>query len=235
MTIAKVLKKHFSENLTEDIEKEINDVFEVIVAEKVAEKKKDIEAEVREEFAEKFEDYKDELEEKITTYIDKANEEFINENMKEVESATKVQLAEGLVSGVLTAIKEHNMNISIEDKDVIKTLEDDNKRLEESLNEAMEKVEEAKLQDIEKDKAIVVLKLTESLSEIQKQKVISIVEDVNTTNIDKFKEKVESAISVIKESVIKESDDSDFDENFDEPKVEKKSTDKYVPNFAFTR
>ena len=214
MDIVKILKEHFSENLTEEVEGKIKDAFEFAVSEAVSAKEDEIKESLETKMTDEIEVGFNELKEKLNTYIEKANVELIDENLKNIEGKAKVELAESLVAGILTSLKENDMNVAVEQKDIIGQLEEENKKLEASLNETVEKLDEGKKQELEYEKAIALSSMTEKLVDTKKQKIISMLENVAAKDIDEFKTKVESAIDLISEKKVDDEDDI-IDENFD--------------------
>lgn len=231
MDIVAILKEHFNDVMTPEVEKKIKDAIEFAISEKVATEKEKLEVELEEEMEKRVAEGLNDIKERLNTYIETANEELINENLKNIESKTKVELAEKMYGSIISCIKENDMTIAVESKDIIAQLEDEKSKLEESLNTAMSTIEEKVKQIGEFEKAMVIKEMTKNLTDTQIEKVVSMVEHVVVESIDLFKEKVESAIEIISEKKIDEkTDDETLDENF-EPKVEVKDIDEYAPTW----
>lgn len=229
MEIIEILKEHFKDVMTEEIEKKIKDKIELSISERVTIEKEKIEKELEEQMKNEVDSGIAELSERLNIYIDKANEELIDENLKNIESKTKVELAEAIFNGVVKTIKENNMNIAIEEKEIIKQLEGEKTKLEESINEQVKEIEESQKQIFEYEKALAVKDLTESLTDVQTEKVIAMVKNVIVEDIEDFKSKVSTAIEMIDE---KKDDDKKYDvfeENFDDNKST--PVDIYLPKY----
>lgn len=232
MDIIKILKEHFEENLTEEVEDKIKTAFEFAISEKVEAKKDEIRKELEEEVKTEVDSGLNDLVEKLDLYIEKANEEFIDENLKSMEVGAKVELAENIISGVMTTLKENNMEVVADDKQLVNTLETENKRLEKSLNEAIESLDEKRKQELEYEKAITMITMSESLTDTEKEKLNGMVESINVVDIDDFKSKIHTAITLIKESDDDlKSDDDVIDENFTPPKDENKELSEFAPKW----
>lgn len=212
MDIIEILKKHFKEHMTDEISESIQTSFDLAVSEKVSVQKEKLIEEYDAELKENTETGLIELEEKLDTYINKANEELIDENLGNIESKSKVELAGKLVEGILNTLKENDMNIAIEDKDIIKQLETENAKLEESVNRSVEETTEAKKEIFEHEKAVAILNMTKNMTDTEIETISSMVEHVNVSTIDDFKEKVKTSIDL----VIKESDDKSKEESLEE-------------------
>lgn len=232
MDIIKILKEHFEENLTEEVEDKIKTAFEFAISEKVEAKKDEIRKELEEEAKVEVETGLNDLVEKLDLYIEKANEEFIDENLKSMEVGAKVELAENIISGVMTTLKENNMEVIVDDKQLVNTLETENKRLEKSLDEAMESLDEKRKQELEYEKAIAVMTMSESLTDTQKEKLNEMMESITVGNIDEFKSKIDTAITLIKESDDEtNSDDEVIDENFTPADETNKELSEFAPKW----
>lgn len=235
MNIMTVLKEHFSDVMTPEVEKKIKDAIDLMVSEKVSEKTEEIKAILEEEKKLEIQVELEELEERLDTYITKANEELIDEHLKNVESKTKVEIAESIYTSVIKALQENDMNIAVEQKDIISQLEEENKKLENSLDESIQSAEYLKKTNAEYEKAVVFTSMTESLTDTQKDKVMNMIKNVITEDIEDFKAKVKTSMELINEHVnddkdLNEKDDKDLDEKFDK-KVVKSLTEEYLPEW----
>lgn len=232
MDIIKILKEHFEDHLTEEIEDKIKTAFEFVISEKVEAKKGEIRKELEEEVKTEVDTGLNDLVEKLDLYIEKANEEFIDDNLKSMEVGAKVELAENIISGVMTTLKENNMEVMADDKQLVNTLETENKRLEKSLDETMESLDEKRKQELEYEKAIAVMTLSESLTDTQKEKLNGMMESIVVTDLDEFKSKVDTAIVLIKESDESiDEDDEVIDENFTPPANENEELSEFAPKW----
>jgi len=225
MDIVQILKEHFNDHMTDEIAESIKTAFELGISEKVSEEKTKIKETLEEEYKVKFEQSVIDLEEKLNTYIEKANVELIDENLKQEESKAKVELAEKLVDGILSTIKENNLEIAVEDKDIIKQLEEEKAQLEKSLNDSVDDITESKKEKLELEKAIAVLTMTEALTDVDTEKVVSMIEHVECRDIDDFKTKLETSIKLVEET--KETKDDVIEENFDT----KTPLDDFLPKY----
>jgi len=233
MDITTILKEHFNDVMTPEVEKKIKDTLELSISEKVAQEKEKLEIELEEEMEKRVAEGLNDIKERLNTYIEKANEELIEENLKNIESKIKVELAEKMYGAMISCIKENDMTIAIESKDIIAQLEDEKTKLEESLNSAMETIEDGKKQVVEFKKALVIKEMTKDLTDTQVEKLVSMLEHAVASDLDVFKEKVETAIEIISEKKEESKEkDEELNEKF-EQKSEKKETDIYVPNWKY--
>lgn len=233
MNVIEILKEHFAENMTPEVEKKIKDALDLSISEKVSVKTKEIEKKLEEDMQKEIDEKVKDIKEKLNTYIEMANEEIINENLSNIQSKTKIELAEKIISGVTTVLKENDMTIAIEQKDMIKVLEDEVEKLGKDLNEAIKEISESKKQSFEHEKAIVFLESTKDITDTQKEKLMDMLENVVVEDIDEFKEKLETGMSIITEKKEdKKKDDEILDESFKQKKSEnEKHLDQYRPKW----
>ena len=230
MKVIDILKEHFADVMTPEVEKNITTSIELMISEKVSEKEESLKEKIQEDLQKEFDKKYNDLVEKIDTYIEKVNDEIIDENLKNVEMKTKVELAEKLYTSVINVIKENDMNIAVESKNIIKQQEEEIAKLEESLNDSLKKIEESKKEKFEFEKAIAFKTLTENLTDTDEEKVCKMVENISVADIDDFKEKVNVAIGMITEKKdLKSEDDDVLDENFDN--LDSKETDEFFPSW----
>lgn len=230
--IFKILKESFSDLMTEDAEKTIQSAIELLIAEKVKTKTDEITAKLEVEYAEKVATAENDLKEKLNLYIEKSNEDLINEHLKNIESETKVELAERLYTSIVSTLKESNVNVSIEQTDIIAKLEKEKHELEDSLNEAVKEIEESRKVEMKIKKDAMIAEMTLPLVDTDKERVTSLIENVigSINDLDVLKEKIEAAIKIVtgKEKETKNEDGKTIEEKFDKTV---KPTDKYVPGW----
>lgn len=227
MDIIEILKEHFADHMTPDIETNIKKALDVLVAEKIADKQDEIRLELEEEMKQEVQDNMDELIEKLDTYTEEASEELINENLENIEQKAKVEIAENFIEGILKVFKENNMNIEQDDKNIVEQLEAENKKTEDSLNSTMSDLIESKKQIQEYEKAMAVISLTKELTETEAEKVVSIVENIKFTDLDSFKDSIENAITIVTEKSNDDENNNDNDELIEkEDKTKKKESVK---------
>lgn len=170
----------------------------------------------------KLKEYKIELAKTIDTYLENANEEFVEENKHEIESELLVEMSTNIVHGLTDVLKKNNIEFPDSEVSVISDLEEKiivlERRAEKYINENVE----AKNQICEYQKAASFMQKTENLTESQKEKIKNIVTDINYDDVEIFNEKVDVIISEI--ATQKQFKTTDFDVK-DTPSVEDEDYD----------
>lgn len=234
MDIIKLLKKHFGKDvLTEAVGNEIKTMFDVAVSEKVNEIKDAKVKKLEEKYAEELTTFKTDLIDRLNEYIEMAVNEFAEENKPNIEIDAKVKMAENVINKIRETLKENYVEIPETEIDVVKDLQaqvtDLKGKLDNSLNENVS----SKKQMFEFEKAIAFSKLTENLTDVKRDKVMGLVENINIETIDEFKNKLGIIISNLSENDNNNdnnnNDDDLLEENLNNNDQEEYEIDKYLP------
>lgn len=221
MDLKQILEKYFKEALTEEAVKEIETIFEATVNEKVNEKSEQVITEKEEALEEKNTEeltaFKTEIIEKLNDYVEMAVNEFTETYENEIKSSIKTDIAEKAIESLKTVFIENYVEIPESEIDVIKSLEEKVESANKTLSEAVEEKIELKKQCFEYEKVINFNKLTESLSDVKKEKVLSLCEGLIFNDIEDFETKVNIIIEKIvdkefkKEKTLTEEFESEID------------------------
>lgn len=235
MKIAEFLEKYFKdEALTEDAKSEMETIFEAAVTEaadkKIAEVIAEKESSLEEECKKDLQEWKENLVSKLNEYMSYTIEEFVKENELSEVSDIKVKMADAFIEKILGAVKENYVEISEEQIDVVTDLEKQIKELKEKIDSSTNDKISLKRQLFEYEKAIAFEKLSAGLSENEKDKLLNLVEDIEASDINSFKTK----LNVLKSAFIKkesndEIDKENLDESIDNKNDKKDPLKKYLP------
>ena len=143
-----------------------------------------------------MEAFKDELTEKVDTYLNYVVEEWSKENELAIERGLKGEIAEDFISGLKQLFEDHYIDVPDEKYDVLEAQSEKIAELEERLNEEIGKNVEMAQSNSELVREQVIAEVSEDLADTEIEKFKSLVEDVEFTDEESFKEKV----STIKES-----------------------------------
>lgn len=168
------------------------------------------EKELEESNAASLGDYKADLTNTISKYLEMATDEFIEENKPSIESEIINEMAASFVTSISTVMKEHNIGIAKSDMDVVADLETRNSKLKKQLTSKINESVEQANQNLEYEKALAFISMTEGFTLSQRERATAIMAGVECPDIDTFKEKLSIVISDFKES--HDIDPSDFDE-----------------------
>ena len=191
---------------------------------------------MNESYQEDTQAIKDELSEKMDTYLDYVVEEWAKENELAIEQGLKAELTEDFMAGLKNLFEDHYIDIPEAKVDVVEELAAKNEELQGQLNAEMEKNIEAKKAIEENDQQKIIDQVTEGLAETQKEKFQTLAEGVEFKDIESFQKK----LSIIKESyfsVDNEKEVADLVGETDEPldeeaKPEGSSLDPKMAGYA---
>ena len=187
------------EDLSEEFKIKARTIFEASVSAKVKELSAEKEAQLEEEQNQKIEEIKDDLSEKVDSYLNYVSESWVKENELAIERGLKSELTEDFINGLKKLFEEHYVEVPEDKFDVVEELAQRLDHMEDKLNEEVASNISA-LQDIEElQREKIISEASKDLadSEIEKLKVLA--EDVDYENEENFVEKV----STLKEAYFK--------------------------------
>lgn len=185
-----------NEAFTEDFKTKAFVIFESALLTKLEEEKANLAERYEADLQEKVDALKEEYEDKINDYVEYAVKEWVSENEKVFRESIKSDLFDSLVEGMKNLFEDHNISFSEESVDMI---EDLNTKIENLQNEMNEKIEENRNLEksiFEKDCERAFLESVSDLSDVQKERVAKIADNLSFESVDELREKLE----VIKES-----------------------------------
>ena len=212
------------EELSDTFKAKASTIFEAAVQAKVnqvvIEREQELEANMQTQLAEEIDEYKEEIVNKVDSYLNYVSEEWVKENKLAIEKGIRTELTEGFLVGLKDLFTEHYITIPEEKVDVVDDLFTKVEGLEEQLNDQIQKNIEVQteLTKFKKDKVLGTI--TKDLTETQKEKVAELAEHVDADNAEDFENKVE----VLKENYFPTEDKSASIED-----VETSSDDETVP------
>ena len=179
-------------DLSEEFKRKAATVFEAAVKSKIRDEVSRLENEYKSELDESIKTTKEELSEKVDTYLNYVVEEWMKENELAIERGLKGEIAEDFISGLKTLFEDHYVDIPDEKYDVLEAQSDKITELEKKLNEEMGKVIDLKNSNSTLVKEQVISETTTDLTDTEIEKFKSLTEDVEFTDEDSFKEKLDT-------------------------------------------
>lgn len=191
-----------SQDLSEDFKVKVSTLFEAAVGVRVELERARIEEEVAAEAEEALEAIKEEMEDNIDSYLNYAVAEWMDQNKLAIESNIKTEVAESFMEKLYGLFTEHNVNIPDEDVSVVESLMAEVESLKAQVNETTEKnIELSKLVS-EKEVKSTSDKLSEGMTDTQKEKFTKLIEAVDYSSVEEFTKKA----NIIKETYFAKSD-----------------------------
>tara|TARA_B100000287_G_scaffold425476_1_gene471845 strand:- start:1701 stop:2987 length:1287 start_codon:yes stop_codon:yes gene_type:complete len=183
------------EELSDEFKSKASTIFEAAVQAKVnavvVEKEQELEEQMKAQLAEEIDEYKEEIVNKVDSYLNYVSEEWVKENKLAIEKGIRTELTEGFLVGLKNLFTEHYITIPEEKVDVVDDLFTKVEDLEKQLNEQIAKNVETQQELTAFKKEKVLNGLTKDLTETQKEKVEALAENVEAETAEDFEEKVE--------------------------------------------
>ena len=194
------------EELSDEFKSKASTIFEAAVQAKVnsviIEREQELEEQMKVQLAEEIDEYKEELVNKVDSYLNYVSEEWVKENKLAIEKGIRTELTEGFLVGLKNLFTEHYITIPEEKVDVVDDLFTKVEGLEEQLNSQIQKNVEVQSELTKFKKEKVLGTITKDLTETQKEKVADLAENVDAETAEDFEQKVE----VLKENYFPSDD-----------------------------
>ena len=185
-----------SDDLSEEFKTKAATVFESAVNSKVKEIAETMEADYNNKLEQESAKAKEELTEKVDSYLSYVVEEWMKENEIALERGIKGEIAEDFISGLKKLFSEHYIDVPDEKYDVLEAQATKIEDLEKKLNEQIEKNVELNKDNSEKTQKEIMSEVAADLADTQKEKFAKLAEEIEYSNAEDFKKKCET----IKES-----------------------------------
>ena len=204
------------EDLSEEFKNKAKVVFEAAVSAKVSEIKEELESQKRDEIVEASNEIKEDLVNKVDSFLGYVAEEWVKDNELAIERGLKSELTENFISGLKALFEDHYVEVPDDKLDVVDELASKIEEVEAKLNEEVSKnIDLSQERDaLVRDK--VVSEMSSDLTSSEVEKLTKLIEDLDQD------EDFESNVKTIKESYFSGSKEtlqldeevvSDSDEN----------------------
>ena len=178
------------DSLSEDFKEKASTIFEAAVKSRVRSEVERIIEEVAEEKKVEMETFKDELTEKVDTYLNYVVDEWSKENELAIERGLKGEIAEDFISGLQQLFQDHYIYVPDEKYDVLEAQSDKISELEDRLNEEIQKNVEVKEANSGLVREQVISEVSEDLADTEVEKFKTLTADLDFSDEDSFKEKL---------------------------------------------
>ena len=180
------------EELSEDFKAKAATIFEAAINSKVSGIKEQLVASYEEKLVEEVASIKEELKDRVDSYLEYVADEWIAENQLAVESGLKEEMTESFISGMKSLFEEHYVTIPEEKYDVIESMVDKLDEMEGKLNEQIEKNVALNKRLAESVSDVVFAEVTDGLAQTQKDKLAGLVDNVEFESETAYREKLET-------------------------------------------
>ena len=207
------------QELSEEFREKAKTIFEAALKSKVTELREAMEAHYEAKLVEEVEGMKDELIERVDSYLEYVADEWLQENALEVERGLKSEMTESFLEGMRGLFEEHYVHIPEDKYDVVENMVDKLDEMESKLNEQIEKNIAITKSLSEATGGNILSDVSEGLSSTQKEKLASLAEGVEFESEESYKEKLETLKESYFKTAPKRSDSEVLNESAATPEV----------------
>ena len=207
------------QELSEEFREKAKTIFEAALKSKVTELREAMDAHYEAKLVEEVEGMKEELVERVDSYLEYVADEWLQENALQVERGIRTEMTESFLEGMRGLFEEHYVSIPEDKYDVVENMVDKLDEMESKLNEQIEKniaitksLSEATADGIVSD-------VSEGLTTNQKEKLASLAEGVEFESEESYKEKLETLKESYFKTAPKRSDSEVLNESAASPDV----------------
>ena len=178
------------EELSEDFTNKARTIFEAAIRSKVAEMKEQVKSEYEENLIEQVQSIKEELTDRVDSYLEYVADEWIAENQLAVEKGLKTEMTESFLTGMRSLFEEHYVTVPDEKYDVLENMVDKLDEMEGKLNEQIDKNVALTKRLSESVADVIFAEVAEGLALSQKDKFASLAENVEFESETSYREKL---------------------------------------------
>jgi len=205
-----------NEQLSEEFKNRASLIFEAAVKSRIFEIKESLENKFNKALVKEVTAIKEELTERVDSYLEYVSEEWIDENSLQIENGLKGELSESFMTGLKSLFEEHYVEIPDDRYDVLENMVMRLDEMEGKLNEQIERNVQLNKRLSEAVSDTILNDVAEGLALTQKEKLASLAESVEFEGEKNYREKLEA----LKESYFTRSTGSSRDEVLTEEAVE---------------
>ena len=213
------------EDLSEEFKQKAATIFEAAVKSKIRSEVERIVEDTNTQKESELETFKDDLTEKVDTYLNYVVEEWTKENELAIERGLKGEIAEDFISGLKQLFEDHYIDVPDEKYDVLEAQSEKISELESRLNEEIQKNVESKEVKDQLVREQVISEVSEDLADTEIEKFAKLTQDVEFADEDSFKEKLNSLKESYFPKVQSSSDASTLDNEQDSTAQDVDTTD----------
>lgn len=178
--------------LTEEFKEKATTIFEAAVKSKLSEEWAKLEEQFETSLSERVASVKGELAEEVGGTIKYAIQTWLEENQVSIDRGIRNEITEDFIAGLKNLFQEHYINIPDDKVDVVEGMSEDIRKMEDSLNEQIERNVKLQGRLDESAKTVILNIVSEGLVDTQKDKLASLAEGVEFESEEKFAEKVKT-------------------------------------------
>ena len=178
------------EELSEEFEEKARTIFEAAVRSKVSEMQASLTEAYQEALVEEVVAIKEELTERLDSYLEYVADEWFQENALAVEQGLKAEVTESFLDGMKSLFEDHYVSIPDDKYDVLESMVDKLDEMESKLNEQIERNVALNRRLAESTADVIFAEVAEGLALSQKDKLASLAENVEFGSEADYREKL---------------------------------------------
>ena len=201
------------EDLSEEFQEKAKTIFEAAINSKVAKIEEALEADHVKALTEEVAEFKNELTERVDSYLEYVASEWMQENQLAVDQGLKGELSESFMTGLKGLFEEHYVSVPEDKYDVLESMVNKLDEMEEKLNEQIDKNVSLNKRLAESTSDGILSDVSEGLAVTQKEKLASLAESVEFETENDYREKLvtlRNSYFPTKQVTSTQSDSSDF-------------------------
>jgi hypothetical protein len=176
------------ENFSDEFKGTAETIFEAAVSSKI----KQIEDKLTEEHEKSLAETKEDMIEKVDSYLNYVTEEWKKENELAIERGLKGEIAEDFITGLKSLFEDHYIDVPDEKYDILEAQTQEIEELKNKVNDLIESKKGSVNRIGELVKESLVAKASDDLSETQKEKFKGLVEEVEFVSEESYSEKLKT-------------------------------------------
>jgi len=180
------------EGLSEEFKNKATIIFEAAVKNKISEIRENLQVKFDNALVEEVNVIKEELTERVDSYLEYVSSEWIEENALQIETGLKSQFSESFMTGLKDLFEEHYVEIPEDKYNVLEGMVERLDEMEYKLNEQIERNVQLNQRLSEAVSDTIFNDVTEGLALTQKEKLASLVESVEFEGEEDYREKLET-------------------------------------------
>ena len=180
------------EELSEEFKTKAATIFESAVKTKVRTELEKIQEQNDKVIEEMAESTINDMTEKVDDYLNYVVEQWMEENQLAIERGLKGEIAEDFISGMKALFEDHYIDVPDEKYDILEANLTKIEELEEKLNKQMDENIQLKKQKGELVKESMISDIADGMTDTETEKFQSLVEDVEFSDEDSYKEKLQT-------------------------------------------
>ena len=178
------------QELSEEFREKAKTIFEAALKSKVTELREAMEAHYEAKLVEEVEGMKDELIERVDSYLEYVADEWLQENALQVERGLRTEMTESFLEGMRGLFEEHYVSIPEDKYDVLESMVNKLDDMESKLNEQIDKNVALNKRLAESASDGILSEVSEGLAITQKEKLASLAESVEFESETDYREKL---------------------------------------------